>query len=467
MEIPYTVSARPDTGLFNAKIGIWLFLASEVMLFGGLFSSYVFLRMGADYPWPEHVLDLGPALINTFILIFSSITVVMAWAALKLGNYKQYVACMSITVLSALGFVCVKSYEYYGKFHHHAVVLKDGVKLTGHLKEKSKVAFDVDKVSFKVDVSGRGDIKTVLSSLPAGAKLTDEANGKEFSPAYIQEVIAANAVAEELRKEKAALDAAIRRTEDAVTRLGQNSKTGELNALKEAGAKLEERIKSVPAARGTLQFKVEGARRAELPTSELRNHAWSKDKLLLMDGSALSGTFVPQDSQVVLEVDGVDFRALSDNPREFDAVTMNSRIEASKAMQFPAIKAIWDEQKKSTEAKLAEGKTVRPVSQYSVKLKKDSAHGHPEITIPREDIKRESNFTPRLNTFYAIYFTLTGIHALHVIGGAIVLGYFLLFGRKMYLENPERLANRVEVGGLYWHFVDLVWIFLFPLLYLF
>src|SRR5436309_891106 len=44
MEIPYTVSTRPDTGLWNAKIGIWLFLASEVMLFGGLFSAYIFLR---------------------------------------------------------------------------------------------------------------------------------------------------------------------------------------------------------------------------------------------------------------------------------------------------------------------------------------------------------------------------------------------------------------------------------------
>jgi len=47
MEIPYTISTRPDTGLWNAKIGIWLFLASEVMLFGGLFSAYIFLRIDA------------------------------------------------------------------------------------------------------------------------------------------------------------------------------------------------------------------------------------------------------------------------------------------------------------------------------------------------------------------------------------------------------------------------------------
>ena len=54
MEIPYTVEARPDTGLYNGKLGLWLFLASEVMLFGALFSSYVLLRVGApEGTWPH------------------------------------------------------------------------------------------------------------------------------------------------------------------------------------------------------------------------------------------------------------------------------------------------------------------------------------------------------------------------------------------------------------------------------
>ena len=48
MEIPYEVKPRRDTGLYNAKLGVWLFLASEVMLFGGLFSAYVFLRVGVQ-----------------------------------------------------------------------------------------------------------------------------------------------------------------------------------------------------------------------------------------------------------------------------------------------------------------------------------------------------------------------------------------------------------------------------------
>ena len=47
MEIPYSVEDREDTGLINSKLGIWIFLASEIMLFGGLFSAYIFLRLAA------------------------------------------------------------------------------------------------------------------------------------------------------------------------------------------------------------------------------------------------------------------------------------------------------------------------------------------------------------------------------------------------------------------------------------
>jgi hypothetical protein len=90
----------------------------------------------------------------------------------------------------------------------------------------------------------------------------------------------------------------------------------------------------------------------------------------------------------------------------------------------------------------------------------------PHFSVPREQIGFASKFAPAWNTYYAIYFTITGLHGLHVVGGAIVLAYYLFFGRKMYDENPEWLANRVEVGGLFWHFVDLVWIFVFPILYL-
>ena len=98
MEIPYTVNARKDTGLWNAKIGIWLFLASEVMLFGGLFSGYIFLRVNAvDYAWPIFELDVAPGAINTVVLIVSSVTVVMAWASIKMRQFRHFQLYILIT----------------------------------------------------------------------------------------------------------------------------------------------------------------------------------------------------------------------------------------------------------------------------------------------------------------------------------------------------------------------------------
>lgn len=70
MDIPYTVDARRDTGLYNAKVGIWLFLASEVMLFGALFSSYILLRVSTpDEYWPHGWLNIPLGTANTIVLI--------------------------------------------------------------------------------------------------------------------------------------------------------------------------------------------------------------------------------------------------------------------------------------------------------------------------------------------------------------------------------------------------------------
>jgi heme/copper-type cytochrome/quinol oxidase subunit 3 len=80
--------------------------------------------------------------------------------------------------------------------------------------------------------------------------------------------------------------------------------------------------------------------------------------------------------------------------------------------------------------------------------------------------KFHHHLLPETSTFLAIYFTLTGLHALHVIGGMAINTYLLLPGSKMWKTAPEQFTNRVETAGLFWHFVDLVWIFLFPVLYL-
>jgi len=115
MEIPYTVEPRPDTGLYNAKLGIWLFLASEVMLFGALFSSYILLRTG-NPNWVQHPMNVPMATLNTMILITSSVTVVLAWAGLRLKNLAQFKRFGWLTFLLACGFMVVKGIEYNAEF---------------------------------------------------------------------------------------------------------------------------------------------------------------------------------------------------------------------------------------------------------------------------------------------------------------------------------------------------------------
>jgi heme/copper-type cytochrome/quinol oxidase subunit 3 len=119
MEIPYTVEARPDTGLTNGKLGIWLFLASEVMLFGALFASYVMLRVGNEH-WPAGAtyLNIPLATLNTVILISSSVTMVLAWASIAKHDFKKFRLFMGITILCGFGFLIVKYFEYSAKFHH-------------------------------------------------------------------------------------------------------------------------------------------------------------------------------------------------------------------------------------------------------------------------------------------------------------------------------------------------------------
>jgi cytochrome c oxidase subunit 3 len=268
---------REDTNLYNAKVGIWLFLASEVMLFGALFSSYILLRVGAPPgTWPHGLLNIPIGTFNTAVLITSSVTVVLAWASLQMGNFGRYRVFQSITILCAMMFVGIKSFEYKDKFTHYEVWMKDGRRVTGHI---------------------------------------------EGSPWF-----------------------------------------------------------------------------------------WSTQTL--------------QD-------------------KKLDAITLHSDATHYAEKWIPH--AEWKKEEQAEAHSDGHGKTLK---------------------IATADIQRLSAFVPAHSPYFAIYFTLTGLHALHVIGGALVIAFIWGPGAKMWKTEPQRYANRVEVSGLFWHFVDLVWIFLFPVLYL-
>jgi cytochrome c oxidase subunit III len=119
--IPYMVKPHPVTGIPNGKFAIWLFLASEVMLFGALFSSYVLIRTGSAH-WPpegglsSEVLNVPLATLNTAVLITSSITMVLAWASCKMGQLGKFKLWMGATIALSFVFLVVKYFEYSHKF---------------------------------------------------------------------------------------------------------------------------------------------------------------------------------------------------------------------------------------------------------------------------------------------------------------------------------------------------------------
>ncbi|MCR4296783.1 MAG: cytochrome c oxidase subunit 3 [Elusimicrobia bacterium] len=116
---PAAIMNNPDThsGVTNAKLGVWLFLASEIMLFATLFTSYIVLRMASSsWPWGWDVLNVPLATLNTVILITSSVTIVMAYAKAYDKDKGGFQKWMAATILLSLAFLVVKAFEYGHEF---------------------------------------------------------------------------------------------------------------------------------------------------------------------------------------------------------------------------------------------------------------------------------------------------------------------------------------------------------------
>ena len=536
MEIPYVVTPRKDTGLFNSKIAIWLFLASEVMLFGGFFSAYVFLRLGADYPWPERTLPVLPGLINTFVLIGSSVTVVFAWASLKMRDWRKFQLFMGITVFCALIFMVLKGVEYNVKFHHQALRLKDYSVVEGHL------GYEMEGDTPVLDHNGKKIEENLI--YVESAKVTF--NTRRFHKPWIEELLAqaehrhskillaadVTAIVEEgkpattLAKAGEALSVELlSRVEDTRIAAAKHNARYRTAALRQEWVKAHQdnpdkadwqiasnvNIDAKALAPklldevSSVSFKIEPPARLDFhPRDILEADGQSR----LRDDTVVEGKLLAS-PMVFHNVDAIDFQHLAMKAVQKGVDPMVA-IENSWLIQNnPFAKEAW-EWNKSQVAKIEkelidkygyDKKTGKPKREPTLKERyrigwqdfvskangvdrenakialkehfmgpdyagREDKHTFPHLSVPREQIGFAAKFTPAWNTYYAIYFTITGLHGLHVIGGALVLAYYLFFGRKMYLTNPEWLANRVEIGGLFWHFVDLVWIFVFPILYL-
>jgi cytochrome c oxidase subunit III len=132
----------------NGKLAMWLFLVTEIMFFTGLIGTYIILRNGqpnAREPWPAphdvHLVEWIGA-FNTFVLICSSLTVVLAHSALHRGNVKRAVQYIGVTLSLGVVFLVVKAFEYKAKFEHDILPGRVFEKLDGpalHFSETGAV----------------------------------------------------------------------------------------------------------------------------------------------------------------------------------------------------------------------------------------------------------------------------------------------------------------------------------------
>ena len=112
-EHPVTEHAETSTGLPNTKLAIWLFLASDCLLFGALISTYVLYRNASTVgPFPSDVFDIPYTSVSSFVLLASSLTMVLALAALQRGDVARSRVWLLATAMLGLTFVGGQVYEF-------------------------------------------------------------------------------------------------------------------------------------------------------------------------------------------------------------------------------------------------------------------------------------------------------------------------------------------------------------------
>jgi cytochrome c oxidase subunit 3/cytochrome o ubiquinol oxidase subunit 3 len=105
-------NAGSKLGLDHVKLGMWLFLSSEVMFFGGLIAAFLHFKINTPSPAEAALLDVALIGINTFILLTSSFTVVLGLAAIQKGDSKGLIRYIGLTILLGTIFLAGQGYEF-------------------------------------------------------------------------------------------------------------------------------------------------------------------------------------------------------------------------------------------------------------------------------------------------------------------------------------------------------------------
>jgi len=482
---------QPALPINNGKVILWLFLSTEIMFFAGLIGTYIVLRFGAPAgTWPAphdvHLVEwIGG--MNTFVLIVSSLTIVLALEAARNNKAKLAKIWFLTTFLFGTVFLGIKAYEYSQKFSHGIYPKKPH----SQIYEKADVYY-VSAVRRRL-----ADLQSELNEQDAG-----------FTAAVAEKLAIYDAVTDdnplraEHREQLDELTTQILALEPAHEEIAQRL-DGVVNPLLTHFAKWTEVAAATtddPAERQAvmqvLAYQIYPLHRDAHHVSEFQKWEKKKAEEDNIEWEREVDAIYNAGSPDLQRVHNLDLQILRTQGR-IDAMRMELALaQKEQADGVASLRA--DLKKELADATTERGKTFKTLSSseqadvntleslkdrllglerreewlaelFAAKYEEhtfitESSDGHEgEWKGLNEDYHwlRLPMKIPSGNMWASTYFLLTGFHALHVIVGLIAFGIIAL------LELNAMRANMIENIGLYWHFVDLVWIFLFPLLYLF
>jgi len=474
------------------KLGIWLFLAQEVLFFSALFVAYILYRFHHSeiYSYAHKYLDVKYGAINTAVLIFSSLTAAWAVRAAQLNQRKLLIGCIALTIGCAVTFLGIKYIEYSHKYHEQILfgryfdpcVSSGGTPLLTKSNEchghKSTVQWQDGKAAAGCyqDI----DQDPVAPSVQADCKV-EEVRIEHGRPARV-----AAGAPHDCAKAPTAIVKGDGGTYtftgacDEIMVVGKGN-TIQLDTAKKVAVKGQDntvRGNAVDAFAGDNTLKREVPKGISSPLPAL---------------AAVTDADVDETKQIAREVKRTP---IAEQCPEFTPGHGAEHAEGHAAGKHPCWRVGYQPAvcpKKANKEqygiiveygdhegrghsyridasckpapKPAESKEVFVDRDRPIKLGEKALTPHHRLTT-HEEHELEAAGPPPEHTsmFFTIYFAMTGLHGIHVLFGVFVFAWLLVRSIKGHFR-PDYFGP-IDFAALYWHIVDLIWIFLFPLLYL-
>jgi cytochrome c oxidase subunit 3 len=460
--------------LSHGKVAMWLFLVTEIMFFTGLIGTYIVLRNGSrDWATPHqvHLIEWLGAL-NTFVLICSSLSVVLAHSSISKGDVKKTLGWIGITLALGFVFLVVKAIEYKGKFDHHI--------LPGH------VAYD--QYEYRAAERKREDVPYPKALREDLEHLSMEAAEKGLPAGLADRVAFLLGMVETFDSQKA-LSPTERDEIRELTKSGKPATGEQLNALRNSlrGKLLTRTQRSgLVLLLDNLSADKDKKRHLTQPQSDALNKlADGKLPGLITTAQAdalkslLAGKPLQAEQVNTLGKLLVESAALT--PEQQEALALKLAGKPLTKDKDDALQTLLADKPLTEGQQLKLGELLQPKAsetglkwdEFKAKLDNNTLTDTDQVKLMSavafltvEDFEEVHlpYIIPQGNIWTSCYFVMTGFHAIHVIGGLVVFVIILLMGAfgRLGLQHE----SMIELTGLYWHFVDIVWIFLFPLLYL-